>query len=116
MVLKQLKQNKVGAWAFVLGVIIAVIAGFIELNTTMASILVVLGIVVGLLNITGKEGPAFLVAGAVLVIVTAFGKANYADIAVIGQPMSQIMEAIMTLIVPATIITSLRALFSHARN
>jgi len=119
MVVKQLRQNKVGAWAFVLGVVIALIAGIstdLSQNNFLVGALVIIGIIVGLLNITGKEGPAFLLAGAVLIIATKFGGENYAALGVAGDYLKQVMQSITTLVVPATIITSLRALFSAARD
>src|SRR3989338_9433618 len=70
----------IGSWAFLLGVFVAVIAGALLLTdksnpalTTVTSFLVLLGTIVGLLNITTKETNAFLLAAVSLVLVTALG-------------------------------------------
>ena len=52
-------HEKIGRYAFLVGLVISVLAGFIELGTMGLSLLVVLGIVVGFLNVTGKESQRF---------------------------------------------------------
>ena len=48
--------RKIGGWAFLIGIIIAIIAGIIgPIDKTVTIVLVVLGLIVGLLNITEKE-------------------------------------------------------------
>ena len=75
MVLKS-KENNIGAWSFLIGVILAVIVGVFttlipipSLTTYSAQIyglLVFLCILVGgFINISGKEGQTFLIAGAI---------------------------------------------------
>jgi len=70
------QSNLVGSWAFLIGVVIAV--GFGALGEAITGnllwILVVLGLVVGLINITGDEVGQFLMASAVLLIAASFGK------------------------------------------
>ena len=54
--------EKVGGWSFLAGVVIAVILGVMgERTPTTTNILLVLGLIVGLLNITGKEIVPFFI-------------------------------------------------------
>jgi hypothetical protein len=63
---------KVGAWAYVIGIVIAVlVAVFAQLETWSIVVLAVLGIIVGLLNITGKEVKLFLIASIAFVVATS---------------------------------------------
>jgi di/tricarboxylate transporter len=54
-----------GAWAFLVGVILAVIIGVGEATSTTVGVLALLGIIVGLLNVSEEEVGPFMFAGAV---------------------------------------------------
>ena len=108
-----MKNNFLGGWAFLIGVVIAIIAGiFGPLSSTIAVVLVVIGLIVGLLNISAKEVSPFLLAAAVLVIVSAFGK----DVLSIIPVLAYILDAIMVLIVPAAVIVAIREVFTLAKK
>ena len=105
--------NHIGGWAFLIGVVIAVIFGFLgTLSSTILAILVVLGLVVGILNIAEKEVSQFLMAGAILVIVSSLGQNVFSSVAFIGN----ILDAILALFVPATVVVALKSVFSLARK
>ncbi len=74
--------EQLGSWAFILGVLIAVITGlvmtFVALGTAaqwITLVLVILGFIVGFTNISGKELNDFLTAGIALVLVSGFAMA-----------------------------------------
>lgn len=108
------KGGSIGSWAFILGVVIAVLIGLFGSlsNSLVLGILVVLGLVVGLLNVTGSESSSFLLAAIALVIVSAFGKNVLSAISVLGS----VLDAIMALVVPATVIVALKAVYGLAMN
>ena len=113
--MKKHNTSLIGSWAFLIGVILAVVVGFLELQPWMAITLVLIGIIVGLLNITASEAMGFLHASAILVVVSALTNAN--DVfAVLGSWAPNILEALLLVFVPATIIVSLRAVFALAQN
>jgi hypothetical protein len=112
---KKKRGNMLGSWAFLIGVILAVIFGFIQtggLSSNVTYILVVLGLIVGLLNITDEEASPFLIAGAVLVIVAALGSSVITAVPIFDR----ILEAMIVLFVPATIIVALKHVFTLARR
>ncbi|MBI2043450.1 hypothetical protein HYT25_03610 [Candidatus Pacearchaeota archaeon] len=121
-------ENTIGAWAFLIGVVLAVLIG---LSTTLLPIpalttyskqiyasLVFLGIIVGFMNVTGRDSQTFLIAGAVLVIVSRFGMDSVSG-SVIGIGLSDavtsVFGALLVLFAPATIIVALKTVFSIAR-
>ena len=107
------KGNLLGSWSFLIGVILAIILGAIgAISAVVATILVVLGLIVGLLNITASEVHQFLMAGAVLVIVAALGKDVLSVVAFVGN----ILDAILIMFVPATMVVALKSVFSLARR
>jgi len=103
--------QKVGSWAFILGILIALIAGFWPLNSIVTAILIILGIVVGFLNVTGRETTPFLLATVSLVIVSNFGGAVLADVSWVLQNM---LEALIVFVIPATIVVAVKAVWNLA--
>ena len=121
------KENSAGAWAFLVGVILAILIG---LSTTLIpipaltdysaqiyAILVILGLIVGFLNVTGKDSQTFLLAGAILVVVSKFGMESVTGSLIgigIGDAVASTFAALLALFVPATIIVALKTVFSIA--
>jgi hypothetical protein len=120
-------ENFIGAWLFFVGVILAVIIGiattfFIPLSkipiysSPIYAILVILGIIVGIqINVSGKDSQTFLISSAVLVIVSRYGMESVSGSLIgigVGDLVSSIFGALIILFVPATIIVSLKTLFS----
>ncbi|MBW2980905.1 hypothetical protein KY360_05810 [Candidatus Woesearchaeota archaeon] len=106
--------SKLGSWIFILGVIAAVVIGFVvqDLTKPITAALIIVGLIIGLLNIKAKETSQFLLAALALVIVAAFGRNILGVITFIGR----ILDAIMILIVPATVIVSLKTVYSLAKS
>ncbi len=112
---QQEKTSLVGSWAFLVGVVLAILASFLPMQQWMAITLVLIGILVGILNITAREAMGFLQASAILVIVTALTNAN--DVfGVLGPWAPGILDALLLVFVPATIVVALRAVFTLAKN
>lgn len=117
------KENLIGAWAFFIGVILAVIAGFFHsgigtASTWVYSALVILGILVGILNAGGKESVNFLLASLALVIVSGLGQSTLiflSNINPILYYLNTILSALLVMFVPATIIVALKTVFSISR-
>jgi len=113
---KKTGGNLLGAWAFLIGVILAVIFGFIATQLWVIWVLVILGIIVGLLNIADAEVQPFLLAGVVLVIVSAFGGSVFTGLKLMNTAfLTNILNNMLMLFVPATVIVALKSVFSIAR-
>ncbi len=103
----------IGSWAFLIGVILAVILGALgPVNKVVGAILIILGIIVGLLNITEKEVMPFLLGSLALVIASSLG----AQALSIFDVTKNILNAINVMFVPATVIVALKHVFSLARG
>lgn len=63
----------VGRWAFLVGLALSVLAGLGGAVPSLLTVLFVLGLVVGFLNITEKESTAFLVAVVALLVIGVAG-------------------------------------------
>lgn len=110
-------QGLLGRWAFVAGVIIAIIAGLFTSGTVLGSgtslALVIIGLIVGLLNITVKEVKPFLMSGLVLVIVAYTSHGVFDSI---WPGLGNVFSALMLIIVPALIIVALKEVFSIVKK
>jgi len=128
MVIKA-KENSVGAWAFLIGVILAVIIGVVTklipipaltaYSSAIYGILVILGIIVGFsINVAGKDSQTFLITGTILVVVSKFGMESVTGSLIgigIGDFVSSIFAALLVLFVPATIIVAIKTVFGIAK-
>ncbi len=109
-------DNKVGAYAFTVGVVLAVILGLFsaylggQVSAILVSLLVLLGLIVGFLNIAGKETKEFLLVAIVLVIATSLGgaTATLGGVQYIGGYLVGIFTNIMAFVVPAIIVVGLK--------
>ena len=109
----------IGSWAFLLGVGVAILTGLVSpdnTNSTVVSFLVLLGIVVGFLNISTREANSFLLASAILVFVSGLGITVFNEVETIGVYMASVLAKITVFVVPATIVVALKSIFSLAKN
>ena len=106
-------DKRVGNYSFIIGVIIAIVLGIVSLGAAtpwLASLLVVLGLIVGFINVTGTETKEFLLVAAVLIIVTSMGGASstLGGVQYIGQYLSGIFTQVLAFVVPATVVVALK--------
>ena len=64
--------TKIGHWSFIGGLVLAVLAAFVKMPY-LASILFVLGLVVGFLNVKEKESTPFLISVIALLVIGVAG-------------------------------------------
>ena len=112
-----------GAVAFFAGMAIAIICGAVpdwRDSGAVVLILVILGVVVGVLNITGKEVIPFLIAATALVVVGIAGGSFTAldhikAIDGLGRALDAIVKLIAVFMVPAAVINAVRVVVELAR-
>jgi hypothetical protein len=112
--------QKVGRVAFIVGVIIALIAGYVSTiigAATTTSVLIVMGLIVGFLNVTEKETKDYLLAAVSIVIVTSLGGNVLAGVGgIVGTYLSSVLVAVMTFVLPAVIIVAIKAIYALAKD
>lgn len=124
---KAMKNEKYGEWAFLLGVILALIVGLFSAQLTeykvyLVGVLAVLGIIVGLLNIKEKETNTFLIAAIALLMVssswgpitsmleTALGE----QVDFISMWLADFFSALVAFVAPAALIIAIKAIYDLA--
>jgi hypothetical protein len=108
-------EKKIGQYSFVVGVIIAVVLGLtipaLEAATPwLTSLLILLGLIVGFLNVAGKQTHDFLIVAVILVLLSyAGGAANtLGNVMYIGPYLQGIFQGILSFIIPATVVVGLK--------
>jgi len=66
------KITQIGHWAFLAGIILAILAGFIAVPF-LPIVLFILGLIVGILNIKEKESSRFLISVIALLLIGMAG-------------------------------------------
>ena len=109
---------KVGVWAFIIGMVLALIGGFI--GPWSVPVLVVIGVIVGLLNVSDKEIKPFLFATVALMIAlyTAGGTvaANLTTLGMVGTYLLGVMGSINVFVFPATVVVAVKAIYNLAKD
>jgi hypothetical protein len=116
------KLSKFGGWAFIIGVIISLLLGVFsnfggdELRALLVSGLIIMGLVVGFLNVTANETQPFLLATVSLVIVAGLGSSVLSDIKIVGPALSHTLGSVMIFIIPAVLVVALKAVYAIAHD
>ena len=107
----------IGFLAFVGGIILAIVGGIgYQDNGGIVLALVVMGILVGILNITGKEVLPLLIAAIALLVV---GTSSFAPldklVNYLGRDLDSIVHYLANFMAPAAVIAAFRAIWAVAR-
>ncbi|MEI6731566.1 MAG: hypothetical protein WCK90_02695 [archaeon] len=122
MVIKS-RENIVGAWLFVVGIVLACVVGIVagnRINSYVLGVLATLGLILGFF-VAEKDVKTFLLASVSLVVVSYAGISGLILSAAlsginIGEVLSGVLGALLVLFVPATIIVVIKTVFSIAHS
>jgi hypothetical protein len=102
--------EKIGRIAFYIGLIISLIAGAVNVGYWGLVGLLVLGIIVGALNVTGKEVQRFLVATVALLLVV------FTTAPLLGQTIATVLNHFNAFIAGAALLVALREIYSVTKS
>jgi len=101
----------VGKWAFIVGLVLAGVAGLFLQAVWVVWVLAILGVIVGLLNVTQEETQGFLLAAIAFALsATALNTVPY-----IGGVVANILGYVAAFVAGAMIVVALKAMFETAR-
>ena len=110
--------NFLGAWAFIIGLILAIVIALIGTGSVGAwafILLLVLGLIVGLFNISDQETVSYLVA-AIAFLFTFSALSNIAITLFNWQALATFFQLLNAFVAPAAAIVAIKALFKTSRN
>lgn len=110
---------KVGAWSFVVGLAIAVILGLLPtalspVNTIL--LLGIIGIIVGLLNVTDRGLMLYLVANIAFLAAASSLLAVILAVPAVGTYLAGIVSNIAMFVAPGAAVVSLKALYDVSKD
>jgi hypothetical protein len=110
--------KKVGHYAFIAGIIVAAIVALIpQLRGNPATwTLVILGVVVGFINIRAAEVTEFLVAALVLLVSFGMTALTLSALPVVGTYLGVVWGNVIVFIAPAAIIVAIKAIYVLAEE
>jgi len=117
------KENLWGAYAFLIGVVLAVMLGLFNDSLESAgglfySALVLIGLIVGAANVSDKNSQTFLLASLSIVIVGALGVDSLKYITLNNYSVASlrnVLGSLSLLFIPATVVVALKTVFSMAK-
>ena len=113
--------GKMGEWSFIVGVVIALVIGLFssklstETSGWLVLLLVVLGLITGLLNVSERESTPFLVASLAL-LATGTASDTLKVIPTVGSYLAGIVSAIAVFVAPAAIVVAIKSIHSLAKD
>ena len=114
--------NRLIAYAFTVGIVIALILGVISawlpagVVPVLTSILILMGIIVGFFNITPAETKDYILFVTAIVIVTSLGGGILGNVQMIGMYLENILQAILAFVLPSVIIVGIKAVMNLAKD
>jgi hypothetical protein len=107
-----MNRELIGKWAFIIGLVLAVLAGIFFQPGWAIWVLAILGVIVGLLNVTAEETRGFLLASIALTLsATALN-----TLPVLGTALSYILPFVVAFVAGGMIVVALKELFQAARR
>ena len=106
-----MNREMVGKWAFIIGLVVAVLAGIFFQPGWAIWVLAILGVIVGLLNVTAEDTQGFLLASIALTLsATALN-----TLPIVGTTLSYVLPFVVAFVAGGMIVVALKELFQAAR-
>jgi zinc transporter ZupT len=107
-----MNRERIGKWAFIIGLVIAVLAGLLFQPEGVIWVLAILGILVGFLNVAAEETRGFLLASIALTLsATALN-----TLPIVGTALSLVLPFVVAFVAGGMIVVALKELFQTAQR
>ena len=116
--------KKVGPIAFLVGFLLALVVGILSAvnvitTSTLAgvyTILGILGLIVGFLNITDKEIERFLISSIAIIVGSGLLATSFSNLGLIATIITNFFTALVVFVAPAAILVSLITIYELAKD
>jgi len=106
-----MNRETIGKWAFIIGLVVAVLAGLFFQPGWAIWVLAILGVIVGLLNVAVEDTRGFLLASIALTLSATALNA----LPIVGAALSYILPFVVAFVAGGMIVVALKELFQIAR-
>lgn len=100
-------MEKLGKWAFVAGLALCVVVSLVWELAAFVWVLVILGLVVGFLNVEKDETQRFLIAAIALTVASS----GLEELPYFGERLIRIFRYFVAFVGPAAVVVAIRSLF-----
>ena len=104
-----------GRWAFIIGLIISVLLGFVTFAYA-SLVLVILGLIVGFMNVSEKEATKYLIAVIALMIVGVAGLQSLVILGSLYEWIQAILTSFITFVAASAVVVAIKELFEMGQN
>jgi hypothetical protein len=112
-----MKLKFVGRWAFLVGLVVAVLASFLTgYATTVAIVLFLLGLIVGFLNISEKDSNKFLLASIALLTGGIASISALSIFGVVSTYLNSILAGFIAFVSAATLVVAIKVIFETGQK
>jgi len=109
--------RKIGGYAFLIGLVIAIIVGIAGPNlggwqVWLNSLLVIAGLLVGWLNVSRRETQSFGLLATMLIIAAYAGNASgiLASVQFVGAWLQGVLAELLVFLVPAVVVAAIKGI------
>jgi len=113
-----MKLDLIGKWAFIVGIIVAVLAAFITSVSPTITILIlfILGLIVGLLNVKKKNNTEFLIGAITLLIVGSLTALSVGKLSIPIKYLQEILNNFRAFVAAAALVVSIKTVVLTAKK
>ena len=116
-VTRKMKTKFIGKWAFLVGLVVAIIASFLGgYVTAIAIVLFVLGLIVGFLNITEKDITKFLIANIALLTGGIASISALSILGIVSSYLNAILGNFIAFVSAAALVVAVKAVFEASKK
>jgi len=104
-------MKNVGKWLFLAGIVLSIISGYITWSP-MPLVLILLGFIVGFVNINEKEAQKFLIASITLLVVGTAGMSALFATGSLGGTIQLILNDFVSFVAASAFVVALREIIT----
>ncbi len=100
-------MKNIGKWLFIVGIVLSVASGYIDWSP-MPVVLMLLGFIVGFVNINEKEAQKFLIASITLLVVGTAGISALFSTGSLGGVVQLILNDFVSFVAASAFVVAIR--------
>lgn len=110
-----MSQTKIGRWAFIIGLVISILLGFVTFSYS-SLVLVILGLIVGFMNVSEKEAQHFLIAVIALMLVGVIGLQAFAVWGTFYSWVQTVLTSFTAFVAASAAVVAIKVLLETAKE
>ncbi len=105
-------MDKIGRYAFIAGIVIAVLGGLGLQQSWFPAVLAVLGLIVGFMNVTSGEVSKFLLSAIALIVAAS----AVISVPYLGEAATRIIADVVAFLSAAVLVVALKTVLETAKD